>query len=348
MKHRLIYLFCGIFITCILASCKHAVELERIYGPEYASAPNDFYVAGNSFHANPEVVNFKTGKVIFTASFTHRVSWTIEVKGLSSGAVKYIKGLSSSIGETNASWDGGSDNLIFFAKNEKCEAVLSFLGSSVTLSDTITIQQVKVYDGILIQDFDGKGIITERFWYSYSDNQKTNKDEISFPAPDKRDYNLTALISNELPAVQGKWYLNVRGKDYNENWYVGGCGLYTENSFLGSNIYALSSDPDEIYLNAFVSSNFPYQTAISFSLSEPDDNIQDIFNINMNIDWVGWKLLSIKLSSFSLSPNSKGDGKINIKRLQGLGLAPSPRAAGAECDINVDYIIFTKGSPLKP
>ncbi|MBX9851260.1 MAG: hypothetical protein K2X86_05810, partial [Cytophagaceae bacterium] len=121
-------------ISFFLFSCKREYEL-GYYGEEFVPAPEGFLAYG--FSASPNPVNFKTGVLNFSAAFSHRVSFVITLKGLSSTATKKINGVG--MDPSGVTWDGTHDGLYFFRAGEMVEATLSFFGSSLTLKDTISI-----------------------------------------------------------------------------------------------------------------------------------------------------------------------------------------------------------------
>ncbi len=325
-----------LFLVFITSGCKHKHEKENFIGPEYAAAPEGFSVIGNSFTANPDPIDFTLTKVTFSANLSHKVSWTIKITGSNSKAEKVITGLSDYIAADNATWDGGSDNIMFFRQGELCNVTLSFLGSDLTMTESVTIFKAKLYEGVLISDFDGGGIVgSTSSWYDYSDTASG--------IPEMTAYGFLVTI----PTVQGTKVLHQKGKDLDNDWFIGGCG-YWEDKGLDVKLSAMSTNPDEIYLNAFINSNGNKTTGVSFSIFEATGATRDVFFKNVVVDWTGWKLVSYKLSSFSKNPVSVGDGIININTLKTMEFVPYPTAIGASCEMNIDYVIFTKGAPFKP
>jgi hypothetical protein len=332
-----IILLMVLVLVFMVSGCKHKFEKENFIGPEYASAPKGFNVVGNSFIASPDPIDFTIKQDTFYAVLSHRVSWTIKITGQGSKAEKIIKGLSDKINSSNASWDGGSDNIMFFRQGEICDVELSFLGSDIVLTDNITIFKTKLYSGILISDFDGGGIVPNTSsWYSYSDTASGVLEISSY-----------GFLNTILPSVQGTKSLHMKGKDLDNDWYIGGCG-YWEDKGLDVKLSALSTNPDEIYLNAFINSNGNTTTGVSFSVFEATGPSRDVFYKNVPVDWTGWKLISYKLSGFSKNPVSVGNGVVDVNTLKTMEFVPYPTMIGATCDMNIDYVIFTVGDPFKP
>ncbi|MFN3404284.1 MAG: hypothetical protein ACK40G_09345 [Cytophagaceae bacterium] len=332
----------------IFTACRHNLEKEGIYGPEYASAPGDFYVVNNEFKADPSSVNFQISKDTFKAEFSHKVTWTITITGQKSGAVKILKGTSTSLNGLNALWDGTTDNNIFF-QNEACNVVISFLGSATTLSTTVTITKIKLHGGLLVSDFEALTMVSGK-WYDYSDTLK--------PQMVKEISSFNDLASS-IPTVQGKRYLHIAGTDLDQDWYIGGCGFWDEAPGtpgavdLGPKLAQFSDNPQELYFNAFINSNGKKNTSVSIALieyrgSQASPIPGDVFSTVVPITWDGWKLVSIKLSQFARAVSSTGDGVLKPSDLRTIEFVPSPTALGAEVELNVDYIIFTKDKPFQP
>jgi hypothetical protein len=319
-----------VVLMVIFSSCKHELEEVGIYGDEYASAPEGFYLQ-TSLTASTNSIDFETSTVSFNAALSDKVTWVITITGNTSGAVKVINGFSNIIDVTNANWDGNSSNEIFFLEGETCTATLSFLGTSLTstIPSSITIVKDKKYEGVLVSDFDGNGEVTNGQWFSYSDKVGTIDDVVSYG------------VKSDMPSVQGTNYIHMRGIDQAGNWYIGGMGYYVSFG-LPAKLTALSSDPNEIYLNMYVNGNGTTNTKLAIRLTETDG--KDAFLKETPITWTGWKLVSIKLADFPFyAPESQPGGNGIVDKLDKLVFIPQPAAPGATNEINVDYIIFTKG-----
>ena len=67
--------------------------------------------------------------------------------------MKEITGFSNSIDSGLVSWNGNTSEVPFFSE-ETCALELSFLTELDTLRDTLTISGKKVYEGIMVADFE--------------------------------------------------------------------------------------------------------------------------------------------------------------------------------------------------
>jgi hypothetical protein len=330
-------IFGFIVMLFLLSSCKHSYNKDNFIGSEYASAPKGFHLV-NSFTATPAAVNFTTQKVAMTAEFSDRVTWKVTITGRQSKAVKYLEGLSKELDGLNALWDGSSSNNRFFKAGENCDLVLTFLGTEISFSQVVKITTTKNYDGVLISDFDGGGIVNNfSWWYGYSDTVQPAK------IPEIYSYGIK---TGPLTPIQGNSYLNQSGEDLDQDWYIGGLGFWYDVD-LNDKLTALSNDPSEIYLNAFVNVNGNQNTALSFAVFE-GGTTRDIFSKVIQVKSTEWELVSMKLSTFTRNPTSNGNGVLELSKLKTMEIVPAPSVIGAKCEMNVDFIIFTKGEPFKP
>jgi hypothetical protein len=117
MKKSIYFL---LFASLVYTSCKVDDEFE---GPSLVDLYGEFTLVTPLDITNRDV-NFSTGEsTAFTASFSKNVDWTIEVKGLQSGAVKRFTGFSNVIDATNATWNGTTTDLPKF-RVEDCAVQL--------------------------------------------------------------------------------------------------------------------------------------------------------------------------------------------------------------------------------
>lgn len=334
-----ILLFLGIVLFFFMGSgCTHKYKNEEFLGTEYASAPEGFYVVDNNLTVNPANVNFVTEKCSFNAQFSHKVSWKITITGRQSGARRYIEGLSDHLDPLVVTWDGGSSNMKFFKAGEDCDIVLSFLGTESMVTATAKVIQSKKYEGVLISDFDGGGLLANpSYWYYYSDTLKpVNTLEITS----------SGIKTTPLTPVQGNSYLHQSGEDLDSDWYIGGLG-YWYDANVNVKLAELSTNPEEIYLNAFVNANGNENTHVVFAVFE-GGTTRDIYSKPVQVKSNEWELVSMKLSTLTRNPTSNGNGVMEVDKLKFMEIVPSPAAIGAKCEMNIDYIIFTKGAPFRP
>jgi hypothetical protein len=139
-----------LFASLVYTSCKVDDEFE---GPSLIDLYGEFTLVNDLDITNRDV-DFSTGETTtFTASFSKNVNWTLEVKGLQSGAIKRFEGFSNVIDASNATWTGTTTDLPMF-RAEDCAVQLSIENVADTLHDTLTVVGSKVYQGFVAADFE--------------------------------------------------------------------------------------------------------------------------------------------------------------------------------------------------
>lgn len=117
--------YCILFISCLFFfSCKRDTNQFDSIGPDYVTTEEAFAISSDP-------ADFTVGNVNFTAKLTTAALWRIEVKGLTSGAIKRFSGTSQFIDISNTDWDGSSDTAFAF-ESESCVASLYIPASKVT------------------------------------------------------------------------------------------------------------------------------------------------------------------------------------------------------------------------
>lgn len=334
-------------------------DKDEFIGPETVVAPEGFAIAGNTFDASDNNPDFTSVTVHFTAALSDRVSWKITISGLTSGAKKTINGVSDVIDATNSEWDGGSSNLYFFKQGEQAVAMLTVLGSDIVLYDTLTIAQVKLYNGQtingikyrVIDDFDGTGVSLE-----------------SGTAGDFFDEDIILARETSIK-VQGDNSFRMAGFDKNGNSWSGGINHQNLIELRSNNVIISKTDPEEVYVNIFVYGTGKASSAIQIKLYEVDDpgnlaaipipgytyeqDKNDAWVVDIPVDWIGWKLVTKKYSAFTPAkdPASGGNGN-KIKephKMTAMGVSllslPDP---GMETEVLVDYVVVTEGGQFIP
>lgn len=321
MKHWLAL----IIMAGISFSCKRNFD-EEFRGPELAIAGKDFHFISD-FQTDKTNVNFETESLTFQALFSAKVSWTLKIYGTQSKAVKSFTGISLVMDNTNASWDGGSDNAYFFLEGEKCIGELSIFGREEKWYDTATIVKPRIPDGILISDFDGKGKITNTWdWWDFFDEYTTGS----------RDEEIESGYFSSPDPVQKKYY-HLKGDDKlgPNNYYIGGIG----HNNVG--VFGIPYNGSDTYFNMMYRGS---TTASAFiTLTESDG---DKYEYKITVPSTGWGILSVKLTDFTMN-NTSGGGIIEPGKIQKVDfLVLCEPLTIAEFD--VDYIIFTESKPFHP
>ena len=315
-------------------------EKEGIEGPNLNDLYGDLTIV-QGLEAIGDSTDFSNNEsLFFTASFSKIVDWNISIVGQNSGSTKIISGKSNSINEENSSWNGGVTTLPFF-QVENCSVVLSFSNHNDSIFKTLNIVSSKTYGNgqeVLISDFEGG----------------FNPNFTSF-------FQTTCSKSIETGgAGQKERYLAQEGTcDW--DWLIGYID-YPSSHWLQQE--TLSADPDNVFFNMMIfgdSTLSPTNEANSLFKLEfyEDENQDDYYNPNnedrldyeFNVDWNGWKMISIRYSDLILAtdPNGGGTGGNAIRepnkiiKIRTLLLA-NPTSGFAKAD--VDYIIWSEGSPI--
>jgi hypothetical protein len=327
----------------LLTQCKP--HKENFIGKEYISAPSDLEVT--SFSATQDPVNLSIDSVAFSGQFNHQVSFKITLTGLTSGAKQTIDGLSDHIDPNLIKWGGNHEGLYFFQK-EDVEAVLTFLNSDIVLRDTFTVTGTKKYDGLLL--FFG-------FESPFVDHWPQ---DFSF----KEDGEVPPTLKKVTMAVQGKYSFYLSGHDANTTYFIGGMRAeYDQPKTLPvANIIHFTFDsynPDSVYFNAYIYGTGVTSTRMSVALAEDDngngmyeDPIEDTWEFPIHVDWVGWKLVSVRYADFTASVKLVNGGNGNhIKELDKVksitfNLLSDP--PGGNSEYYLDFPIVTYGVPFDP
>jgi len=322
----LLFLTAFIFISC---------EKEGIEGPSL----NDLFGELNIIESL-EVVGdpadfIGESTTYFTAKFSKIVDWKISITGLSSGAEKIISGKSNEITVTNSLWGGETTFLPFF-KAEDCSVLLTFPMHADSIFKALKITGAKTYG-------DGTELLVSNFENGFNPNF-TNF------------FQTTCLKKIETGgAGESDRYLVQEGTcDW--DWLIGYID-YPANHWFQQGV--LNANPDNVYFNIMVNGDStlsPTNEANSLFKLEfyedenqdgyYDQNTEDRLDHEFNVDWNGWKMVSIKYSDLILAWNSGGNAirePNKIIKVRTLLLA-NPASGFAKAD--VDYLIWSEESPI--
>ena len=342
MKSKTFYKLFIILITISFGCTKDEVEgplLNEIFGNFQLNS--ELIISNNSpdFSVSNELVKFH-------CDFNKSIEWKISILGLESGSLKEISGFSNIIDSNDVSWNGNTSQVPFF-KKELCAVELTFLNEVDTLRDTINILETKIYDGIVVADFEN-GIPPEAIvFHQFS-------------------MNMTFDISNDNP-LEGNNYFKMGGRMGWNEWFLGSLDIPLD-------LTSLNIPSDDFYINLGVLSGINGETAtdqfINILVSEStypfnDDlsnNASDVFQDTMEVykyqirpvDWDGWKMISISYDQFEVK-SSGGNNlrepknitaiKIQCQSCPGLN-ANCPENMGIDVRTDVDFIILTQGTDL--
>ena len=338
-----------VVVITLLVSCKR--EDVDVIGPEIAIASSNFEL--DKFEFNTSTVDFRVDSNWFSAKFNERVSWEITIKGTQSKAQKVIKGTSDSLTQFNTIWTGGHSGLYFFNTGEKVVAELCVFGSDEKWYDTLEIKASKSNYGentILWWDMvsfnqGGQGLALQDktvYWFSFWDGDTFE--------PQKVTEKLIAI--DEVPTslkdpVQGM-YRSMEGQD----------GIWTQAYFVGSSSHTpynagagFEVSRSKMYINFYLRARTA-TSGMSFDIiSGLDGNNSTPYSLTYEvgeIDWEGWKLISVKLSD--MGESVVGTEPFSTSNITGIRLNLQV-TSGANVDktgFDIDFITFTKGEPFNP
>ncbi len=321
-------------VAALSFGCKRSGEIN---GPQYITAPEGFEVVGNSFMASKASVDFSGGtdSISFHASFSHEVSWIVTLTGQTSGAEMVIEGLSSSIDGSNCVWwTGGHTGTFFFEDGETVTATLSFLGSSLNISDSFVLT-------------------AGRDWSTKANLILPNNNGFELNFTGWFEYNAPLNEIVTVPsAVEGTNCVYIFGNGAPD--FVTGIGT-PPGTFAG-----VPADPDSVYVNLYVYGTGNPNAFVSYQFKEADkdeadlnygDATDDAWEARITLDFTGWKLFSFKYSQLTASEAADFGGSGNkvhepdrIKVIQvGLQTTLSQYA-----EVYFDYPTITINGPFDP
>ncbi len=328
----------GFIITALillLAGCRK--EQDRYDGPSLEDLNKSFALL-QPFSCNKDSVYFGNGEsALFTAKFNKSVHWNISIRGLASHALKIISGQGNEISAPEGLWNGATTRFPMF-RNEACLATLRIDGVSDSFSLPITIKSIKKNQGLLIADFEN-GLNPQ--WTKFVQSGA----------------NMDLNIKNDTVAPQGGKYLNMAGT-VSWDWLT--VMLDFPAASYGSPTLALNGNPDAVYFNCLiygVPNTNPSLMLFQFKEDENGDgsinqNSDDQYDLQVNVNWSGWKLISVKYSDIVTLSNGqpttpKGNSKHNPDKIGKISLLHLADPKNGFANAKVDYILFTS-APLEP
>jgi hypothetical protein len=271
--------------------------------------------------------------------FNEEVTWEVSIVGLTSGAIKLIKGTSNSINSKNATWlYGRATNEYFFQENEEVLVQLNVLG----LDTTYSIENMKFgpeFDWHLKTLNGIKHIVIDKFNFDTDTGPDTllTRQGLNDASADQNDPEVYTGLSEFR--VEGLKSFHMNGTDYNNNGWLASKNherlleLLAAEDLSGIPISADVSE-DNLFISAFIYGNpdFPAST-VEFKVYEADahflgktreevrefaNNKESLLNqpksdgwiYDVIVDWFGWKQVSIPYSAFRAAndPNLGGGG----------------------------------------
>ena len=356
----------------LLFSCK-----QDQLGPDLVSVDSDFNPSIVVITTEPELRPSwnKTPKV--TANWGQNATFELMIKGNTSGAVKTYKGTGSSVENI---WEGLSSNLYFFKTGEKASVELKLVGndSIFVCNDSIVISEPF--------SFDGKEINGVSYFLLDGFDEKANFPLNSgLPSVDKNDIDVDFKVTSVM-SIQENNSLYLAGTDINNNSWCGDVNHEHLGDLLDKDTNQLDQlaidsgvNPENLYVNVFIYGTGAANTTVEIKIAEVDggDTLKTRFDIakwikgdsiarvnkvltpystadndswifDVNVEWEGWKLVSIPYSQFRAANNpSSGGGGDRVKesfRISGVTVSLlSLPETGKSVSTYVDCIMITTG-----
>jgi len=365
----------------VLGSCKRTID--KPVDGKYKPASADFNVLDKVKYAD-----FTEGSVLFRRKglifgggylylkslFNETVSWQVTISAKNSSAIKKIRGVSAQLDTSNFKWAGESD-FSFFKESDSARITLTVDGIDKPVSDTtIIINTTKVTASDFMNPYISSVTKTRVL---IVDNMELATDfpkrKMSSPYSDTEPLEKEAYKGNAsypFDPIEGKKSFYLEGRDFNLNTYIAGTTTNTLTALAG---FVKNTNPDSVYVNVYVRGFGDVNTALNIVLYEVDtlnkgskntqselnkireattyDNINnDVLQYLLPVDWVGWKLVSIKYSQFR-AHNSQGGGGNKLNEPNKLGgfafeLSSSPNMVNTKVSLAFDLISITEGAPF--
>jgi hypothetical protein len=273
----------------------------------------------------------QNNKLNIKAGFSDGTEWWLRISGKSSGAFKEYRGKSDSL---NIDWYGNSGTDIFFGA-EECSIEFELNCKGIVDTKTFTITGKPNFKSTnfsqVYNDFDGTGFYD------------INNSVYAYPADTSLVHIYRADTITTDPSPQGGKSMEFSANTKNNAtvFFFGGFGKTISSNAGNFIVKTKQSNTDSIYLNVYVrgyNSTHPNSQLVFSYLQNNDAK-----NYSIDIDWDGWKMISVKLSSF-LTIKGYYDFNGTESFDMGLGAGPLQSSKGK---YKIDFMILTAGTPYK-
>ena len=324
---KLVYL---LVVGITLFSCRKD-EVNLIDGPSLTDVFGSFQVKTDLEPKEPSVDFTSEQSTFFTCEFTTVAEWQLTIVGRESGATKIITGSSKVLNAETASWNG-STTLFPMFEAEMCDVMLTFTNQPDTLNTEIEVLSPKENPGFLIADF-------ESGWNNgWSTFIQSGAD---------MDFNIK---TNETAPQEGAYY-NMQGT-VNWDWLI---GLVDFNATAyGLPVLPLTDNGDNLFFNALVYGEPGLSNTLMLFRFDEDENGDGVFSessedqylFEFPVDWVGWRLVSIRYSE--LPGTGNGNDTHNPDKINKVSVLHLANPSSGFAKSGLDYIIFTENEALEP
>lgn len=334
MKQKITIIF---ILFSGLISCRK--DETNFDGPGIVDIYSDFKILEN-FNADKDSVKFANNEtVLFTAKFSKIVKWQIAITGKVSKATKIINGESKAINITNGLWNGSTTTYPIFGI-ENCTAALTLNAIPDTFNIDVKIITPKKIDGFIVADFEnGLNPLWPKFIQSGA--------------------NMDFKVKTDSLAPEGKKYMNMAGT---VNWdYLIGLIDFPAQAYNANVTFPLLPNPGAVYFNCLIYGVPNTNPSIVLFQLKEDENSDGTFNANnedeydyqINVDWEGWKLVSVKYEDIFTLVNGvpatpKGNGIRNPDKLGKISMLHLADPNNGFASTKIDMIVITDNKPLEP
>jgi hypothetical protein len=328
-----------VLITLVTFSVACRKNKKTFDGPSIDEIYSSFKMLQN-FKCNKDSVNFGNAETVaFSASFNKIVDWTIRITGATSKATKLIKGSSKQIDITNGVWNGSSTVFPIF-NYENCEATLFIKDVVDSFNVSTKIVGTKKINGFIIADFE-TGI--KQGWTKFAQSGA----------------NMDFQVKTDILAPEGKKYLNMAGT-VNWDWLIGLID-FPATAYGTAKTFPLNTNPNAVYFNCLVYGTSAVNPSLILFQFREDENANGIFDANTEdeydyqttVDWVGWKLVTVKYNDMGYLVNgvpgtAKGNNLHNPDKLGKISMLHLANPNDGFASAKLDLIVMTENGPLQP
>lgn len=319
-------------VLLLATACKRTGEDDPFVGPADTTTPENFSVAGDTLTPGYDLINFQNYSQYFLASFSHKVAWRLEVTGTESGATKHFSGVADRLDATTLDFDGDADNMAFFRRGETCRALLSIEGWETTYRTHFQINQTKVFDCVVVDDFESAA--GSQGFEDYFE--------------DSGDSQIEYRNSGNTSVLQGFFSMDLSGFDSDENYWISAVTTVHPNL-----AYILPTvDANELYINLFAKGKADESTSIEVQLLE-DENDDNVFTPGVDALWKkqfsldeNWQQYSAAYSGFQKNSAVDSGNMPQPSKLLKMRIVLLSVPAGNAAHAQVDFVNFTSGKPF--
>ncbi len=323
-----------LLLTLAVTACQH--ETDIFDGPSLVDQFGEFRLVESLAASQPQA-DFTNGEdVFFTAKFNKSVHWELTITGRSSGAVKFIEGLSEELNLENALWDGGASQPPLF-RAEMCDVTLLLpTADSMLMTAEVEALSGKVYDAITLVDFEkdlGSSLFLGNFEFELSGETGVRAD---------------------LAAGQGEKFFLFEGTDgVVSNFF---CGLIRIDAQFDGNTYfpTPSPDPADVYFNTFLwHDKTPHTIAVVQFFIDTNNDGKFTDGVDQSrqlagdypLDHEGWKMVSNSMEEIGLTAAEMAKiVTIQVLLISNKNTQPNPPLP---VRFGIDFLTFTSGKALE-